>query len=65
MGKDSLDDRSELSSGMVSFMQHDYENFAFDKADVILAVGYELSEFDPQKINPDADKKIIHLNTSP
>ncbi len=65
MGKGALDDRSELSLGVVGFMEHDYENFAFDQADVILAIGYELSEFDPQKINPKADKKIIHLNTFP
>jgi acetolactate synthase-1/2/3 large subunit len=46
----------------MGFMRHDYENFAFDGADVILAVGYELQEFDPARMNPDADKRIVHVH---
>lgn len=63
MGKGAVDDRNPSSLGVVGFMKHDYENFAFDQADVILAVGYELSEFDPIRINPKGDKTIIHVNT--
>ncbi len=63
MAKGVVSDREEHVLGTVGFMKHDYENFAFDKADVILAVGYELEEFAPATINPDADKKIIHINT--
>lgn len=48
--------------GVVGFMRHDYENFAFDAADVVLAIGYELQEFSPERINPDHDKTIIHVN---
>jgi acetolactate synthase I/II/III large subunit len=32
---------------------------------VIVAVGYELQEFDPVRINPHGDKKIIHLHRFP
>ncbi len=63
MGKGVISDRSPLALGVIGFMHHDYENFAFDEADVILAVGYELQEFDPVRINPQANKKIIHINT--
>ncbi|QDH16588.1 acetolactate synthase large subunit [Swingsia samuiensis] len=63
MGKGVLSDRHPLAMGVIGFMRHDYENFAFDEADVILSVGYELQEFDPARINPNADKKIIHINT--
>lgn len=63
MGKGIISDRSPLALGVIGFMRHDYENFAFDEADVILSVGYELQEFDPARINPQADKKIIHINT--
>ncbi len=38
--------------GAVGFMRHDYVNFGFDRADVIVTVGYELQEFDPVRINP-------------
>ncbi|CAI1019590.1 TPA: acetolactate synthase large subunit [Serratia fonticola] len=63
MGKGTLSDRNEHALGVIGFMRHDYENFTFDKADVILSVGYELQEFSPQRINPCGDKKIIHINT--
>ena len=46
-------------------MRHDYVNFGFDNADVVIAVGYELQEFDPVRINPQADKKIIHIHRFP
>ena len=46
-------------------MSHDYVNFGFDDADVIVSVGYELQEFDPVRINPGADKQIIHLSRVP
>jgi acetolactate synthase I/II/III large subunit len=32
---------------------------------VIVAVGYELQEFDPVRINPHGDKKIIHIHRFP
>jgi acetolactate synthase I/II/III large subunit len=51
--------------GAVGFMRHDYANFGFDAADVIVAVGYELQEFDPVRINPNGDKKIIHVHRFP
>ncbi|NGN66994.1 acetolactate synthase large subunit [Streptomyces sp. A7024] len=51
--------------GAVGFMRHDYANFGFDEADVLICVGYELQEFDPVKINPKADKKILHLHHFP
>ena len=46
-------------------MRHDYVNFGFDQADAIIAVGYELQEFDPVRINPNCDKKIIHIHRFP
>lgn len=63
MAKGAISDKSPLSLGVIGFMQHDYENFAFDEADVILSVGYELQEFSPARINPKCDKRIIHLNS--
>ena len=51
--------------GAVGFMSHDYVNFGFDESDVIVSVGYELQEFDPVRINPLGDKRIIHLSRFP
>jgi acetolactate synthase-1/2/3 large subunit len=64
-GKGILSDDHPLALGAVGFMRHDYVNFGFDRADVIVTVGYELQEFDPARINPQGDKKIIHIHRFP
>ena len=64
-GKGVMPDDHPNSIGTIGFMRHDYVNFGFDDADVIIAVGYELQEFDPVRINPQCDKKIIHLHRFP
>jgi len=64
-GKGVMPDDHPNSIGALGFMRHDYVNFGFDNADVIIAVGYELQEFDPVRINPKADKKIIHIHRFP
>ncbi len=46
-------------------MRHDYVNFGFDRADVIIAVGYELQEFNPVRINPSGETPIIHVHRFP
>jgi acetolactate synthase I/II/III large subunit len=64
-GKGVMPDDHRNSIGTIGFMRHDYVNFGFDNADVIIAVGYELQEFDPVRINPNGDKKIIHVHRFP
>ncbi|XRQ12450.1 acetolactate synthase large subunit [Actinomadura welshii] len=64
-GKGVFPDDHRNALGAVGFMRHDYVNFGFDEADVLIAVGYELQEFDPVKVNPDGDKKIIHIHQFP
>jgi acetolactate synthase-1/2/3 large subunit len=64
-GKGVFPDDHPNGLGAVGFMRHDYVNFGFDAADVIVAVGYELQEFDPVRINPNGDKVILHLSRFP
>jgi acetolactate synthase-1/2/3 large subunit len=64
-GKGVFPDDHPNALGAVGFMAHDYVNFGFDQADVIVCVGYELQEFDPARINPQADKRIIHISRFP
>ena len=64
-GKGVMPDDHPNSIGTIGFMRRDYVNFGFDSADAIIAVGYELQEFDPARINPKSDKKIIHIHRFP
>ena len=64
-GKGVFPDDHPLALGAVGFMRHDYVNFGFDQADVVVTVGYELQEFDPVRINPSGDKRIIHIHRFP
>jgi acetolactate synthase I/II/III large subunit len=64
-GKGIFPDAHENALGTVGFMTHDYVNFGFDEADTIIAIGYELQEFDPERINPKGDKEIIHIHRFP
>ncbi|MGO9568774.1 MAG: acetolactate synthase large subunit [Desulfomonilaceae bacterium] len=65
MGKGVFPDNHPSSLGAVGFMLHDYVNFGFDQADVVLCVGYDLQEFDPVRINPKGDKQILHIHRYP
>jgi acetolactate synthase-1/2/3 large subunit len=65
MGKGAFPDNHPNALGTVGFMLRDYVNFGFAQADVLLCVGYELQEFSPAQINPQADKQIIHIHTFP
>ena len=65
MGKGIFPDMHPNALGTVGFMLHDYVNFGFDLADVLICVGYDLQEFDPIRINPNGDKKIIHISRYP
>ena len=64
-GKGVFPDDHPNALGAVGFMRHDYVNFGFDEADVIISVGYELQEFDPARVNPGRDKRIVHLSRLP
>ncbi|MGW5685480.1 acetolactate synthase large subunit [Nonomuraea sp. NPDC003754] len=64
-GKGVFPDDHRHALGAFGFMRHDHVNFAFDEADVLISVGYELQEFDPVKINADRSKKIIHIHQFP
>jgi acetolactate synthase-1/2/3 large subunit len=43
-------------------MVKDYANFGFDRADVVVAVGYDLVEYAPSRWNPLRDKQIVHVH---
>ncbi len=65
MGKGVFPDDHCNALGAVGFMRHDYVNFGFDRADVVICVGYDLQEYAPDRVNPHGDKQIIHIHQYP
>ena len=51
-----------LSAGLQA---RDYISFGFDKADLIIAVGYDPVEYAPKFWNPERKKHIIHVDFTP
>ena len=65
MGKGALTDRSRLSLGAIGLGFRDYIAEAFDEADLIITVGYDIAEYPPQKWNRGKPKRIIHIDFDP
>ncbi len=65
MGKGAIDDRSHLSLMAVGLQARDHVASGFDRADLVICVGYDLVEYAPSSWNPGGDKRIVHIDTQP
>jgi len=65
MGKGAVDDRSHLSLMAVGLQARDHVLSGFDRADLVVCVGYDLVEYAPSSWNPDGSKRILHIDTQP
>jgi acetolactate synthase-1/2/3 large subunit len=65
MGKGAVDDRSHLSLMAVGLQARDHVLTGFDRADLVVSVGYDLVEYAPARWNPGGQKPIIHIDTQP
>ncbi|MDG5767661.1 acetolactate synthase large subunit [Balneolales bacterium ANBcel1] len=65
MGKGALSDRSPYSLGAIGLGFKDYVAEAFEQADLVMTVGYDVAEYPPEKWNIGEDKKIIHVDFDP
>lgn len=65
MGKGAISDKLSPSLGTVGLGFKDYISDAFEKADLILSVGYDIAEYDPKGWNIGIPKSIIHLDFEP
>ena len=65
MGKGAVDDRSHLSLMAVGLQARDHVLTGFDRADLVISVGYDLVEYAPSRWNPDGRKRIVHIDTQP
>ncbi len=65
MAKGVIPNSHRLSLGAVGLQAHDYVSCGFDRADVIICVGYDLVEYHPHLWHKDKNRKIIHIDLSP
>ena len=65
MAKGSIPFSHHLSLGTVGLQTHDYVACGFDRADVVLCVGYDMIEYHPHLWNKEKSIKIIHIDLSP
>ena len=64
MAKGCMPFSHPLSLGSVGLQAHDYVACGFDRADVIICIGYDMVEYHPHLWHPGKDKKIIHIDQS-
>ncbi len=65
MAKGTIPFSHELSLGTVGLQANDYVACGFDRADVIICVGYDMIEYHPHLWNKNNSSKIIHIDMSP
>lgn len=65
MGKGAIPYTHPLSLWTTGLQQRDFISCAFDKADLVIAIGYDLIEYSPKKWNPKGTIPIIHVGANP
>ena len=65
MAKGAIPFSHELSLGTVGLKAKDWVSFAFEKADVVICVGYDMVEYHPEQWNPDGNKGTVHIDVCP
>lgn len=65
MAKGVIPFSHELSLGAVGLQADDYVQCGFDRADLIICVGYDIVEYHPYLWHKDKSRPIIHIDASP
>ncbi|MFN7990962.1 MAG: acetolactate synthase large subunit [Candidatus Micrarchaeia archaeon] len=65
MSKGSISSRHPMSIGIVGLQSRDLIASEFDKADLVITVGYDVEEYSPKSWNRSCDKKIISVDAVP
>jgi acetolactate synthase-1/2/3 large subunit len=65
MAKGAIPFSHELSLGTVGLKARDWISFGFEKAYVVICVGYDMVEYHPEQWNPHGNKAIVHIDVSP
>ena len=65
MAKGAIPFSHPLSLGTVGLQAHDYVDCGFDRADVIICVGYDMIEYHPYLWHPDKHAQLLHIDETP
>lgn len=65
MAKGAMPSSHPLSLGTVGLQAHDYVSCGFDRADVVICIGYDIVEYPPKLWHQTADRKIVYIDTLP
>ena len=65
MGKGAIPYTHPLSLWTTGLQKRDYISCAFEKSDLVIAIGYDLIEYSPKKWNPEGNIPIIHISATP
>ena len=65
MAKGVIPFKHRCALGSAGLQANDYVSCGFDKADVIICVGYDLVEYHPYLWHPSRNRTIIHIDYSP
>lgn len=65
MGKGAIDYKEPLCLLTVGLQSRDWVMCGLERADAVIAVGYDLVEYSPRSWNTDRRKKIIHIDSLP
>ncbi len=65
MGKGAVSDRHAQSLYAAGLGARDHVQGAFERADLVIAVGYDLVEWHPSRWNTGTEKKVLHIDFEP
>jgi len=65
MAKGAIPASHELNLGTIGLKARDMPWYAFERADLVICVGYDMVEYHPEHWNPGGDKTIIHVSALP
>jgi acetolactate synthase I/II/III large subunit len=62
MAKGVIPSSHPLCLGAIGLQAHDYVACGFDRADVVVCVGFDMVEYHPYLWHPRGEKKIVHID---
>lgn len=65
MAKGAIPFSHPLCLGTVGLKARDWVSFGFEKADVVICIGYDMVEYHPVQWNPNRDKRIVLIDALP